>query len=303
MDRIGKITVVCGIAALLAVMCVPVSAMAKIPVMVSIVPQKYFAQKVGKNLASVQVMVPPGASPHDYEPKPSQMAALARSKVYFAIGVEFEKAWLPRFLSANSKLVVVHTDAKVPKAPMAGRHEHDRNANRHKAGERRHDHEGLDPHIWLSPRLAAIQARAMRDALVKLDPGHAAEYDRNLAGFEKELQALDQKLRQAFTGLGKKRDILVFHPAWGYLCRDYGLRQVAVEKEGKEPTAKGLARLIEQAKKSGAKVIFVQPQFSTKSAATVAKAIGGRVVPINPLAADWSENLLGIARELKKAAY
>ena len=255
-------------AAIGALLILPCPALAKLPVMVSIVPQKYFVQKVGGDLVSVGVMVQPGASPHDYEPKPSQMAALAKAKAYFAIGVEFEKAWLPRFLAANPKLMVVHTEAKVPRVAMQGRHEHDdhdgghkaeehghdkhagehkaekhdhdHHAEEHKGGEHHHHAEGApDPHIWLAPRLVMIQAKAIHDALAKLDPAHAADYNRNLAAFETELKELDQNLRRAFTGLGEKRAILVFHPAWGYLCRSYGLKQIAVEKEGKEPTAQG----------------------------------------------------------------
>ena len=114
--------------------------------------------------------------------------------------------------------MVVHTEAKVPRVAMAGRHEHakaEKHDSGHGAGKHRHHAgQGLDPHIWLSPSLVAIQAGAMRDALVKLDPAHTADYDRNLAGFGRELAELDQKLKQAFAGLGKKRAILVFHPAW-----------------------------------------------------------------------------------------
>lgn len=303
---------------------IPLSAAAKLNVVVSIPPQKYFVQKVGGDLVSVMVMVPPGADAHTYEPKPRQMAALSKAKVYFTVGVEFEQAWMKKIKAANPGLKVVHTEAKVPRVPMAESHaehhdhaeehgKHDEHHDEHKA-EKHHDghkdehhdhghHDGLDPHIWLAPRLVAIQGRAIRDGLIQADPAHREIYERNQKAFEKELMQLDRELAAAFKGLKGARHILVYHPAWGYFCRAYGLTQVAIEKEGKKPTAKGLAHLIQQAKEEKARVIFVQPQFSDRAAKTVAKAIDGQVVAINPLAEDWAANLRKVAMQLKKALY
>jgi zinc transport system substrate-binding protein len=274
---------------------------------------------VGGGLVSVEVMVPPGADAHTYEPKPRQMAALARSQVYFTVGVEFEAVWLDKFKAANPRMLVVRTEAEVPRMAMGGgAHDHSHGedekaheeghkageGHEHRAGAHKEDrHQGLDPHIWLSPRLVAIQARAVRDGLVEVDPANQAAYDRNLEAFLKEIEGLDRELKEAFQGLGGHRHLLVFHPAWGYFCRSYGLRQVAIEKEGKKPTAKGLARLIQQAKEEKAKVILVQPQFSDRSAKTVAKAIKGQVVPADPLAQDWAANLRRVAEQVKMALY
>lgn len=313
-------------ALVLGIMAIPQTADAKLSVVVSIPPQKYFVQKVGGDLVSIMVMLPPGADAHTYEPRPRQMAALSKAQVYFTVGVEFENTWMKKFNTANPGLKVVHTEEKVPRVPMAeareehhdhAAKEHDEHAKEHEPGhtEKHHDahegkhhadehhHEGLDPHIWLAPKLVAIQARAIKDGLVQADPTNRAIYERNLASFEKEISRLDQELGSAFEKLKGAKHILVYHPAWGYFCRSYGLEQVAVEKEGKKPTAKGLAHLIEQAKEEKAKVIFVQPQFSTRAANTVAKAIHGQVVAIDPLAPDWAANLRKVATKLQRALY
>ncbi len=290
---------------------------ARINAVVSIAPQKYFVQKVGGDLVSVQVMVPPGADSHTYEPKPKQMETLAKADLFFSLGLEFENTWLAKFKALNPELIWVHTHAKVPRVAMTARDagEHHPKGHPHKADEPKppakahdhqgagHKHQGLDPHIWLAPKLVEIQARAIRDGLVKADPANKKAYDRNLAAFAAELEKLDMELSQALSGLGRHKKVLVFHPAWGYFCRAYGLCQVAIEKEGKEPTAKGLASLIEQAKHEGAKVILVQPQFSTRSARTVARAIGGKVIAIDPLAPDWARNMHRMAEQVKKALY
>ena len=274
-----------------------VPAWAGIRVVVSIPPQKYFVEKVGGHEVEVTVMVPPGADAHTYEPRPGQMAALAGADLYFTIGVEFEQAWANKFRAANKGLVFIDTAREVNRIPMES-------GSGHRAAEEEdHGHRGLDPHIWLSPALVDLQAQAVRDGLARAAPGSTSVLDQNLADFQEEIRQLDRELRDAFRGLGENRRVLVFHPAWGYFCRDYGLTQVAVEHEGKSPTAKGLQALIKQARESGAKIVFVQPQFSTRAAGILARAIGGRVVPLDPLALDWAGNLRQAAQQLRKGMF
>ncbi|MBU2550761.1 MAG: zinc ABC transporter substrate-binding protein [Proteobacteria bacterium] len=272
-------------------------------VFVTIVPQKYFVDKIGGDLVEVSVMVPPGASPHHYEPRPKQMVALSKARIYFGIGVEFEQVWLKRLASTNDKMKIVHTEAGIRKIPMQA-HDHDKAGDRkkgtdHDAGHDS-DHGTLDPHVWTSPVRVQVIARNIRDGLVGADPAHKAEYDQRYYRFMKELEALDAELRQTFQGRQGLR-FMVFHPAWGYLAHDYGLEQVPVEIEGKEPKPSQLQALIERARAEGIRVVFVQPQISSKSAATIAKAIGGEVVPADPLAADWGRNLMEQAARFKAA--
>jgi zinc transport system substrate-binding protein len=163
-----------------------------------------------------------------------------------------------------------------------------------------HYEEGTDPHIWLSPRLVKIQARTITDALIEVDPTGQATYENNLAAFIQKLDVLDAHLIEALAPV-KGKTLMVFHPAWGYFADAYGLEQEPIEVEGKEPSGQQLARMIELAKDEGVRIIFVQPQFSKRSAMRIAEAIGGAVVPINPLARDYLNNLERVATAVREA--
>lgn len=261
-------------------------------VFVSIHPQKYFVEKIGGSLVHVSVMVPPGANPHFYEPKPGQMAALAKTKIYFAVGVPFEDAWLPRLSAINSEMNIVHTEEGIQKIAMESHH-----LEEGAQGE----HQGIkDPHVWLSPPEVKIQTQNILRALQEVDPANRIVYEQNFRAFEKEIDHLDKELRELFSGKQGMK-FMVFHPSWGYFARAYGLEQVPVELEGKEPKPGQLRALIESAKKDGIRVIFVQPQFSTRSAEIIAKAIGGQVVLADPLSSDWSNNLRDVAEKFEAA--
>ena len=272
-----------------------------IKVFVSILPQKYFVEKIGGDLVDASVMVQPGASPATYEPKPRQMVALAKSRVYFAIGVPFEATWLEKIAATNSRLHVVHTEAGIERMPMKPDHLH--------AGRRRqveieqgNDHHGVkDPHIWLSPPLVMQQARTIFRTLASLDPVNLASYENNYKKFIMELVELDLELRKVFERRVEHHDFMVFHPSWGYFARSYGLRQVPLEIEGKKPKPEELKDLVQYANEIGARVIFVQPQFSQQAARTIAQSIGGQIVVVDPLALDWANNLREVASEFKEA--
>jgi len=281
----------------------------KIPVFVSIVPQKYFVQQICKDLVQVQVMIQPGASPATYEPKPKQMAELSKASIYFAIGVPFETSWMKKITAVNPKMKVVHTDFGIEKLPMTVHHHHDEEDSEHgQSSEHQgqgnhhevddHDHGGLDPHIWLSPPLVKIQCRTILSAMQEIDPAHHDFYEANYRKFASEIDQLDSQLRQTFAGR-QGLQFIVFHPAWGYFAHAYGLEQVPIEIEGKNPKPAQLKELIEHARKKGIKVIFVQPQFSDKSARLVAKEIGGQVAFADPLAEDWMSNLMAVANKFK----
>jgi len=275
---------------------------------VTITPQKYFVDKISGGQTAVSVMVEAGANPHAYEPKPRQMAALAKASVYFTIGDSFDQTWLARIVSANPGITIVHTAEGIEKIPMADGHGHEGEAHGHKdtghkhdgkghghkhdAKAHGHDHGTLDPHVWLDPALVKIQAAHIRDGLSKVDPANAQEYAANAAAFMQELDELDSELRTILSVLPEdRRTFLVFHPSWGYFAKAYGLKQASIEVEGKEPSPRDMARIIAMGKETGARVVFVQPQFSEKSAGVIANQIGAQVVRLDPLAADWSENL------------
>ena len=159
----------------------PAPAGARVAVVVSLPPQQYFVRQLAGSLATVTVMVPPGADPHTYEPRPSQLRRLAGAQLYFTIGIEFERLWLPRWQQLNPALRLVPADRGLPKLPLPGSGE--------AAGH-------PDPHVWLSPRLVARMARTMSAALVAVDPAHEDDYRRRLAAWEERLTALDRELRR-----------------------------------------------------------------------------------------------------------
>lgn len=265
-------------------------------VFVSIVPQKYFVQQISGDLVHVEIMVQPGASPATYEPKPSQMAGLARAAIYFAIDVPFEKAWLGKIAAVNPKMPIIRTDSGIDKLAMAAHHHEEQGSEQDEVG-----HGILDPHIWLSPILVKKQAAAILAGLKSILPGHAAELEANYRNFLLSLDRLDSQLHEQLQN-SKGLQFMVFHPSWGYFARQYGLEQVPIEIEGKTPKPAQLAELIGHAQQQNIHIIFVQPQFSRKSAEVVAKEIGGKVVFADPLAEDWPRNLADVAEKIRQAA-
>ncbi len=277
----------------------PAWLVAQVHIAVSIVPEATFVRKIAGDLADVTVMVPPGASPASYEPKPSQMRAIANADLYFAIGVPFERAWLPRFARQNRRMRIVDVTEGIQKVPMASHHHHhDLHHNHdHTQHSTLNTQHSLDPHVWLAPPLVKRIARNIVDALVQADPAHKTAYRRNLEAFELEIDATDRRLRTILAPC-KGQAMMVFHPSWGYFARTYGLRQIPIEIEGKEPKAKELAHLIHEAKEEGVRSLFVQPQFSQRAARIIAEAIGATLVIADPMASDWSENLIDVAQKV-----
>lgn len=157
----------------------------------------------------------------------------------------------------------------------------------------------MDPHIWLSPVLVKKQVRIIADTLINLYPQQQAIFEQNLAEFLARIDQLDEQLRVALEDKAGMK-FMVFHPSWGYFADTYRLEQVAIEIEGKNPKPAQLQELIENAKAEGAKAIFVQPQFSTKSAEILSREIGGSVVLIDPLAENWHDNLKQVAQQIQK---
>jgi zinc transport system substrate-binding protein len=275
---------------------------------VSISPQRYFVQKIGGDLVDVSVLVPAGASPHNFEPKPRQMAELSKSAVYFAVGIDFEKFWLKKIAAANPKMRVVRTDDGIARIPMADRHDEKTSRRPHPQELKteipaKDNYGGVspDPHVWLSPALVKIQAGHIRDALVAIDPIHRSKYESRYASFMREIDELDAELKALFAGR-KGAQFMVFHPSWGYFAKAYGLVQVPVEIEGKDPKPAQLQKLIRHARERHIKVVFVQPQFSAKSAELLSGEIGGQIIYTDPLAENWAGNLREVACKFGAAA-
>jgi zinc transport system substrate-binding protein len=244
-------------------------------VFTSVVPIQTFVQKIGGEHVDARAMVRPGYNPRTYNPTPQQISALAGAVLYVRTGVPFEKAWMERIRSANTKMLVLDARDDI-------------------------DLREQDPHVWASPPLVRHMVGRIRDKLAELDPAHAADFARNHDAFVAELDALDAELHALLDPL-PNRKFMVFHPAWGYFADSYGLTQVSIEREGKEPGARGLAALIDQAKQEKIKVVFVQPQFDKRQARQVAQAIDGVVVSVDPLAPDYVDNLRRVGQQFAQA--
>lgn len=290
-------------------------------VFVSLPPQKFFVERLGGDRVKVEALVPAGADPHTFEPSPAQMKALSQASLYFAIGVPFEKTLVSRIRSINPQLTVIQTDQDLPKRFMVPHsHGHGDEGKDQKSGEKGkpkaqgqgvesathseshdHDHGEPDPHVWLSPPLVMAMARTMALALMEADPSDRAGYEGRYKTFLAEVAALDLEIHRILREAKPPRIFYVFHPSWGYFADAYGLEQVSVESEGKEAKPAHLKALIQSARQAGVKVLFVQPQFSSRSAEMVAKEIGATLEVLDPLAENWMENLRQVTRRLREA--
>ena len=262
-------------------------ALAGLSVFVSVLPQKMMVERVGGSHVEVGVMVGKGFNPATYQPSPRQLAQLANADAYLRTGVPFEKSWLPRFRSVNSQMTVLDLREGIQLMPVV-KHAHA-------------DHQAvLDPHIWTDPLLLDHQAALVRDLLQQRLPEYADEFAANYQRLSHQLQQLDQEIGRMLDGVTQRR-FLVFHPAWGYFARRYGWQQLAAEHEGKEPNAQELALLIQQARQQGISRVIVQPQNKGKTALTLARAIGGKLVVADPLAADYFSAMRDFARLLSES--
>jgi len=260
---------------------------------VSILPIQTFLKAIGGEKVNITVMVQSGNSPHTYEPKPSQMIAISKANLYLAIDVEFEEVWLPKFRTLNSKMNIVDIAEGVEKLDMQDAQcEHD--THKHEGD----DHEGDDPHIWTAPENVKVIAHNIFKALVEVDAKNEVYYRHNLKNFLKKIEITDKTIKSLLSKLGDSRTFMVFHPSWGYFAHDYYLKQIAVEVEGKSPKPRELVQLMKEAKKEKVRAIFTQPEFADSAAKVIAKELHIPVVKVSPLASNWSENLINIAKNI-----
>lgn len=269
-------------------------------VAVTIPPQKWIVDRLAGGLVDVVVVVEPNANHETYQPTDRQASDVMRARAYFAVGLPLERSrW---FDAVRGRLRVVDCTVGVERRELEG-HGHDHDHDHGKEGAAADGHvcsvDGRDPHIWTSPAALRVQARTMAAALAELAPASADTIRQRLAALERELDALDASLRTTLAPCRGKA-LFVFHPAWGYFADAYGLRQVAIEHDGKPPTDRELTELQRTARAEGVSVVFVQPQISSKAADAVAAAVGGRVEKIDPLAEDVPANLRRVAEAIAK---
>lgn len=261
-----------------------------ITVAVSVVPQAEFVEKVGGDKVKTVVIIPPGADPHTYELSPKEVQEISKASMLVTVGVgmPFEEVWVNKFETMNSGTLIVNCSKGLELKELE-EHDNEEEEGEHdeESGE---EHEELDTHIWTSPANAKIMVEDIYEGLVELDPENEAYYTQNRDAYLEELDALDTRIREKLEGKEEK-NFMVYHPSWGYFAADYELNMISVEIEGKEPSAQDLAKLVDLAKEKNVKVIFVQSQFSTRSAEVLAQEIDGEVVAVDPLAKNYVENM------------
>jgi zinc transport system substrate-binding protein len=225
-------------------------------------------------------MIPPGGSPATYEPTSSQLKELSKAEIYVKVGsgLPFEKVWLEKIKDINEDMLLVNSSKGIDLRPMG---------------------EGMDPHVWNDPNNAIIMVDNIYKALVEVDPSNEETYTQNRDSYTEELKSLDRQIQET---LGNKsgNSFMVYHPAWGYFAERYDLNMVPIETEGKEASARQLSEIITFANQENITVIFVQAQFSTQSAETVAEEIDGKVVKVDPLARNYTENMYKVSEAFRE---
>lgn len=292
-------------------------------IVVSIQPHAWLVTQIANPDATVLTLVQPGDGPHTYQPSDRQITDLVQAHVYFQTGVPFENGpWLGAVKQSRSGPRIVDLRQGIKLRDIEAHSHHDEGHDHHDHGHDDHDHhghhghehhddhghddhghdahaDGKDPHIWLAPELLKRQARTITETLAELDPDSAETYRMRLTELDDKLDALDREIRETLTNSAKR--FYVFHPAWGYFADAYGLTQIAIEIEGKEPSDAELTQLQQQAREEGVKVIFVQPQITGKSATILADQIGARVERLDPLGEDVIANLRAVANAMAAA--
>ncbi len=257
-----------------------------IDVFVSIPPQKWLCEQLGGEHLKTSLLIAKGQEPHAFDPSPRQIRALSGADLFFTVGLVFEQELIRRLRTGAPNLQIIDSSKSITKIPM------DTSGHGHSAT--------LDPHVWLSPYNLKSMAEVMAAALAEKDPDNEQFYRKNLLKINDQLDDLDHNIQKKLSPY-KGTSFFVFHPAFGYFANRYHLQQVAVETGGKSPTPKQLFALIAKARSTGVKVIFVQPQFDPRSAESVAKGIGGKVVPLDSLAENVVENMGNMANEIANA--
>ncbi|MDY0184342.1 MAG: zinc ABC transporter substrate-binding protein [Desulfuromonadaceae bacterium] len=277
----------------------------------SVAPQEYLLNELKTPESTVTVVIRPGQNPTTWDPSPRQMQEIVGADIMFPIGVPFEDVWLPRLRQRAPNLEFADTLAGIEflqfseetdstehqpaDSNQPGHLEHAEDSHTHS-----HSHGSIDPHIWLDPLRCIAMAANMAAALQQYDPECKAFYAERLEQLTLRLKRLHQEISHVLAPL-ERRTFMVFHPSWGYFASRYDLRQIALEKDGKEPSGAHLVALIEQARREHIQVIFVQRQFSTKAAQAIAKQTGARIETLDPLASDLPATLRHTADRLAQS--
>ncbi|HOO31919.1 MAG TPA: zinc ABC transporter substrate-binding protein [Thermotogota bacterium] len=268
---------------ILMILLITVMNFANLKIAVSIVPEKYFVERIAGEKAEVFELIPPGYSAANYAPTTRQLIEFADSDLYFSIGVPTEEANILPRIAQNAP------DVKI--IDLAG-YVDSKYAPRYFTPEKR------DPHIWLSPKRMIAATDKIAEELSRIDEANTEFYHDNAEALKDNLYTLDKELNGILQNL-QYRGFFIYHPAFGYFGDDYDLKMYALEKDGKEATPKRLAEMIDTARDKGIKVIFYQTEIDSSQVETFAGEIGGKALQVNPLAYDYIDNLKKVGDTFK----
>lgn len=274
-------------------------------VTVTIEPQRYFAGKIAGDKFKINCVVPAGQSPETYDPTPQQMIQVGKSIAYLRIGpIGFEQAWMDKIRENNPKLQIFDTSEgmKLLTDTEESSHAHDHAGHDHDTdagedGHQHHLHGGMDPHIWSSIVGAKVVAWNTLNAFIALDPDNTEYFWKNYNELVDEIDKTEMEIKQLLDPL-TYRTFIIYHPALTYFANEFNLTQLCIEMDGKEPSPAQLKMLVETARDNNARVVFIQQEFDQKNAELIAKETGCKLTVINPLAYDWSKEMIHIAKAL-----
>ncbi|MDR1881438.1 MAG: zinc ABC transporter substrate-binding protein [Prevotella sp.] len=261
---------------------------------VTIEPQKYFLSAIAGNHYEVNCIAPSGSNPENADFTPFQMMALDKSAAYFKIGyLGIENTLIDKVAKSNPALKIVDCSRGIKLTGDV--HACCDSDNRHYAHT--YVHAGGDPHTWSSVKSARIIVENMYNALLELDMKNEADYTANYNRLICSINGVDSIIK-SYLDKAPCKSFIIYHPALGYFADEYGLTQYSIEYEGKNPSPSQLRELIDRAKAEGIKIVFIQQEFDTRNAETIAEAIGGQTVSINLLSYNWDREMIKIAKAL-----
>jgi len=265
-----------------------------INIIVSIPPQAEFVEAICGEKADITIMIPPGASPHTYEPMTSQLVNVSNALLYAKVGtpIEFENNWLKKIEDMNKKMLIADCSKNI-NLIEAGRENQDSSIDENSGSM----HLGADPHIWLSLKNAAIMTENIYAAIISIDPKNTDYYKKNKTDYVKRIINLDDKIRYLFENTDGKI-FMSYHDSWAYFAKDYRLTQLTIEENGKEPSLQKIKEFIDLAKSENIKIIFASPELNSSSANIIAQEIGGSVIFVSPLAKDFLQNMTDMGNKL-----
>ena len=270
---------------------------ASIEVFVSILPQQYIVERIGGNQVNVNVMVKPGQSPETFEPSPKLMSLYSKSDIYFTIGLPFEQVWIDRVASLNDSISIV------PTQPASDALIIDLDSNDISIKEKTSEHHHIqDPHTWLSPLLLLKQSKIILHELELLSPENKTFFNNNYNKLKHDINVINEYIVKAFEHSDKHK-FITFHPAFSYFAHQYGLTQIAIEIDGKEPSAKQIAQVIKRIQNENVNYILIEKQFNQAIPETIAKSVGAQLLVLDPLALDYLVNMRDIADKINRALF